>query len=236
MSEDNKKKSKPKWKKRLKILVLVLFLLAVVAVGAISGIVIAIAKDAPKINPTNISSLLNQTSFILDQNGNVMEKIQMDSGEYRTIVSINQMPKHLKDAFIAIEDERFEDHIGVDPKGIIKSAIDNIKAGHIVRGASTITQQLAKNLYLTTEKKFDRKIKEAYLALQIEKALTKDQILEGYLNRIYLGQGAYGVQEAAQTYFSKDVEELTIAEAAVIAGITKNPTRFYRWVYPRAWL
>ncbi|NLV77594.1 MAG: PBP1A family penicillin-binding protein, partial [Tissierellia bacterium] len=118
------------------------------------------------------------------------------------------------------------DHIGVDPKGIIKSTIDNIKAGHIVRGASTITQQLAKNLYLTSEKKLDRKIKEAYLALQIEKVLTKDQILEAYLNRIFLGQGAYGVQEAAQTYFSKDVEDLTIAESAVLAGIIKSPSKY----------
>lgn len=226
MSEDNKKKSKPKWKKRLKIFFLILFLLAIIAAGAVSGIVIAIAKDAPKINPTNITSLLNQTSFILDQNGNIIEKIQNKGYEYRTIVSINQMPKHLKDAFIAIEDERFEDHIGVDPKGIIKSAIDNVKAGHIVRGASTITQQLAKNLYLTSDKKWDRKIKEAYLALQIEKALTKDQILEAYLNRIFLGQGAYGVQEAAQTYFSKDVEELTIAESAVLAGIIKSPSKY----------
>ncbi len=224
MSEDNKKKSKPKWKKKLKIFFLLLVVLAIIAAGAITGIVIAIAKDAPKINPTNISSLLNQTSFILDQNGNVLEKIQTE--EYRTIVDIDQMPKHLKDAFIAIEDERFEDHIGVDPKGIVKSAIDNVKAGHIVRGASTITQQLAKNLYLSNEKKFDRKIKEAYLALQIENALTKDQILEAYLNRIFLGQGAYGVQEAAQTYFSKDVEDLTIAESAVLAGIIQSPTRY----------
>lgn len=226
MSEDNKKKPKPKWKKRLKIFFLVLFLLAIIAAGAVSGMVIAIAKDAPKINPTNITSLLNQTSFILDQNGNIIEKIQNKGYEYRTIVSVNQMPKHLKDAFIAIEDERFEDHIGVDPKGIVKSAIDNVKAGHIVRGASTITQQLAKNLYLTSEKKWDRKIKEAYLALQIEKALTKDQILEAYLNRIFLGQGAYGVQEAAETYFSKDVEELTIAESAVLAGIIKSPAKY----------
>ncbi|MCF6466477.1 penicillin-binding protein 1A [Clostridium sp. Cult2] len=232
MSEENKKKSKPKWRKRLKIFFLVLFLLAIIAVGAISGVVIAIAKDAPKINPQNISSLLNQTSFILDQNGNVLEKIQTE--EYRTIVGIDQMPQHLKDAFISIEDERFNEHIGVDPKGIIKSAIDNVKAGHIVRGASTITQQLAKNLYLTEDKKFDRKIKEAYLALQIEKALTKDQILEGYLNRIYLGQGAYGVQEAAQTYFSKDVENLTIAESAVLAGIIKSPTKYalYQTIKP----
>lgn len=229
MSEDNKnkqdkKKHKKNKKSGLKIFLLVLVIVIIIGIGATAGIVIAIAKEAPEIDPTNISALLNQTSFILDQNGNVIEKIQ--TKEYRTIVSIDQMPEHLKDAFISIEDERFYDHIGVDPKGIIKSTIDNIKAGHIVRGASTITQQLAKNLYLTSEKKLDRKIKEAYLALQIEKVLTKDQILEAYLNRIFLGQGAYGVQEAAQTYFSKDVEDLTIAESAVLAGIIKSPSKY----------
>lgn len=229
MSEDNKnkrdkKKRKKKKKSGLKIFLLVLLMIIIIGIGAATGIVIAIAKEAPEIDPTNIGALLNQTSFILDQNGNIIEKIQ--TKEYRTIVGIDQMPQHLKDAFISIEDERFYDHIGIDPKGIVKSAIDNVKAGHIVRGASTITQQLAKNLYLTSEKKFDRKIKEAYLALQIEKVLTKDQILEAYLNRIFLGQGAYGVQEAAQTYFSKDVEDLTIAESAVLAGIIKSPSKY----------
>ena len=167
MSEGNKKAPQKKKRKGLKIFFIVLFMLIVVSVGAVSGIVIGIAKDAPKIDPTNITSLLNQTSFILDENGKVIEKIQ--TKEYRTIVSLDKIPDHLQDAFIAIEDERFETHIGVDPKGILSSLIDNIKAGHTVRGASTITQQLARNLYLSNEKKLDRKIKEAYLALQIDK-------------------------------------------------------------------
>ena len=224
MSEGNKKAPQKKKRKGLKIFFIVLFMLIVISVGAVSGIVIGIAKDAPKIDPTNITSLLNQTSFILDENGKVIEKIQ--TKEYRTIVSLDKIPDHLQDAFIAIEDERFETHIGVDPKGILSSLIDNIKAGHTVRGASTITQQLARNLYLSNEKKLDRKIKEAYLALQIQKALTKDQVMEAYLNRIYLGQGAYGVQEASQTYFSKNVDELTIAESATLAGIVKSPTKY----------
>lgn len=230
----NRNKKVKKKKSGLKIFLLVLLMIIIIGLGAISGIVISIAKEAPKIDPTNIQSLLNQTSFILDENGNTIEKIQSEKNEYRTIVGLDKMPKHLQDAFISIEDERFETHVGVDPKGIVKSFIDNVKAGHIVRGASTITQQLAKNLYLTDEKKYDRKIKEAYLALQIEKALTKDQILEAYLNRIYLGQGAYGVQAAAQTYFSKNVEELTIAESALLAGIIKSPNKYspYQTVKP----
>ncbi len=224
MSEGNKKAPQKKKRKGLKTFFIVLLMIVVIAAGAVMGIVIGIVKDAPKIDPTNITSLLNQTSFILDENGKVIEKIQTE--EYRTIVSLSKMPTHLRDAFISIEDERFKTHIGVDPRGIISSFLDNLKAGHTVRGASTITQQLARNLYLSNEKTLDRKIKEAYLALQIDKALTKDQILEGYLNRIYLGQGAYGVQEAAQTYFSKNVDELTIAESAALAGIVKSPTKY----------
>jgi len=232
MTEKNKKKRKLDRKKKLKIFFISIFLLGVTALGAVGGIVLGIAKDAPEINPSNINSLLTQTSVILDQDGNLIEKIQTE--EYRTVVSINKIPKHLKDAFISIEDERFEKHIGVDVIGIVKSAIDNIRAGEIVRGGSTITQQLARNLYLTLDQNWTRKIQEAYLALQIERELSKDQILEAYLNRIFLGQGAYGVQEAAQTYFSKDVQDLTLAESAVLAGIVQSPSRYalYQTVKP----
>ncbi|NLJ78915.1 MAG: PBP1A family penicillin-binding protein [Tissierellia bacterium] len=220
----NNRKRKPRKRNKLKIFLISLVVVAIIAVGAVTGVVIAIAKDAPEIDPTNISSLLSQTSFILDQNGEMLEKIQTE--EYRTIVELDRIPEYLRAAFIAIEDERFDSHIGVDPIGIASSAMDNLKAGHTVRGASTITQQLARNLYLSNDRSWDRKIKEAYLALQIDKALTKDQVMEGYLNRIYLGQGAYGVQEAAQTYFSKDVDELTLAESALLAGVVKSPTKF----------
>ncbi|MFS8540698.1 MAG: transglycosylase domain-containing protein, partial [Tissierellales bacterium] len=171
MTEKNKKKRKFDRKKKLKIFFITIFLLGVTALGTVGGIVLGIAKDAPEINPSNINSLLTQTSVILDQDGNLIEKIQTE--EYRTVVSINKMPKHLKDAFISIEDERFEKHIGIDVIGIVKSAIDNIRAGEIVRGGSTITQQLARNLYLTLDQNWTRKIQEAYLALQIERELSK---------------------------------------------------------------
>lgn len=221
----NKKKSPGKiiWKS-IKILLIILLVLGIIGGGVVFGVVLSIIKDAPEIDPTRINASLDLTSTIYDSEGNLIEKIQ--APEFRTVVKINEMPKHLRDAFIAIEDERFETHFGVDPRGIISSAIDNIKAGTIVRGASTITQQLARNVYLTLDQEWDRKIKEAYLALQMEKALTKDQILEAYLNKINLGRGAYGVQEAAQTYFSKDVGELTIAESALLAGVVKSPTRY----------
>ena len=232
MSEHNKKKTKFNKKKGLKIIFITLFMVGAILAGTVSGIALAIIAEAPEINPSNMSSLLTQTSVILDEKGNVLEKIQTE--EYRTIVTIDKMPKYLKDAFIAIEDERFEDHIGIDIIGIVKSAIDNIKAGEIVRGGSTITQQLARNIYLTLDQNWTRKIQEAYLAIQIEQELTKDQILEAYLNRIYLGQGAYGVQSAAETYFSKDVQDLTLAESAVLAAIVQSPSRYglYQTIRP----
>lgn len=230
-NNDNNKKDRKKEKKKgnvvlktLKILLIVIIMLGIIGGGVVAGAVISILKDVPNIDPANVNTSLDQTSTIYDSNGELIEKIQ--APEFRTVVALDRMPKHLQEAFIAIEDERFRDHMGVDPKGIVASSIDNIKAGSIVRGASTITQQLVKNVYLTNDKNWDRKIKEAYLAIQMDKALTKDQILEAYLNRINLGQGAYGVQEAAQTYFSKDVEDLTIAESALFAGIVKSPSRY----------
>ncbi len=229
--------SKPKTKKKKKkrsnrftlwkfIKIVFILLLMVIIIGglAVGGAVLSVLKDVPQIDPSNINASLDQTSTIYDDQGNLLEKIQTE--QFRTIVSIDRMPSYLQDAFIAIEDERFYEHQGVDPVGIVSATVDNVKSGTIVRGASTLTQQLARNLYLSNDRDITRKIKEAYLALQIEKSLSKEQILEAYLNRINLGQGAYGVQEAAQTYFSKDVEELTIAEAALFAGIVKAPTNY----------
>lgn len=227
-----RKKSGNRFFKFLKILVLILIMLAVIGGGIVVGAVLSILKDVPDIDPANVNASLDQTSTIYDSNGELIEKIQ--APEFRTVVDLDVMPKHLQEAFISIEDERFKDHFGVDPKGIVSSAVDNVKAGSIVRGASTITQQLVRNVYLNMDKSWDRKIKEAYLAVQMDRALTKDQILEAYLNRINLGQGAYGVQEAAQTYFSKDVGDLTIAESALFAGIVKSPSRYspYQTIRP----
>lgn len=232
MSEHNDRKRRNRRKankktsvnKSIKITLLVLLILIVMAGGTLAGIVLSMVKAAPEIDPSQINLDLSHTSSILDLEGNLIEKIE--TAEFRTFVSINRMPKHLKQAFIAIEDERFFDHRGVDPKGIVSSALENLKADGIVRGASTITQQLVKNVYLTPEKKWSRKVQEAYLALQVDRALSKEQILEAYLNRNFFGQNAYGVQEAAQTYFSKDVEELTLAESALLAGVVKSTQQF----------
>lgn len=223
-SKDSRKKKNKNKKKKLSIfrLIIVSFLIVgFIAAGIVGGYVLAVIKTAPKIDPTSIDDYLHQNSYILDEKGNVIEKLL--TVQNRTSVTLDKIPKNLQNAFIAIEDERFIDHIGVDIRGIMGAILDYVKDGGSIRGASTITQQLARNLYLTNERKLERKIKEAYLAIQIEKQLTKEQILEAYLNTSYLGQGAYGVQEASQTYFSKDVGELTLAECALIAGLTKDP-------------
>jgi len=145
--------------------------------------------------------------------------------EKRIPIPITEMPKHLKNAFIAIEDVRFYKHFGVDVRGIARAAYKNIVHGGITEGASTITQQLARNLYLTQQKSFKRKIEEAVLAIQIERSYSKDEILNMYLNLIYLGEGAHGVEAAAYTYFHKKAKDLTLPESATLAALTKSPSR-----------
>ena len=145
--------------------------------------------------------------------------------EKRIPIPITEMPKHLMLAFIAIEDVRFYKHFGVDFRGIARAAYKNIIHRGITEGASTITQQLARNLYLTHQKSFKRKIEEAVLAIQIERSYSKDEILNMYLNLIYLGEGAHGVEAAAYTYFHKKAKELTLQESATLAALTKSPSR-----------
>lgn len=148
-------------------------------------------------------------------------------GEKRRIpVTLQQMPPELIKAFIATEDSRFYEHHGVDPVGIFRAASVAMFSGHASQGASTITQQLARNFFLSPEKTLMRKVKEAFLAIRIEQLLNKDEILELYLNKIYLGYRAYGVGAAAQVYFGKSVDQLTLSEMAVIAGLPKAPSTF----------
>ncbi|WP_422486512.1 penicillin-binding protein 1A [Gudongella sp. DL1XJH-153] len=226
MSTENKRKRKQNKftiGKAIKILLVMIIIAGIMAGGAVGAAVVSILDEAPEIDPTTIVTSLAETSSIYDLNGNLIEKIQAE--ELRTVVSIKEMPQHLVDAFIAIEDHRFEEHPGVDIEGIMGALVDNLRSGGL-RGASTITQQLVKNVYLSNEVKLTRKITEAYLALKVETILSKDQILEAYLNRNYFGQNAYGVQEASRTYFSKNVQDLTIAESALLAGVVKSTTQF----------
>src|SRR5262249_29790116 len=140
-------------------------------------------------------------------------------------VPIRRLPPHLLNAFIAIEDHRFYEHFGVDPVGLLRASIANLLRRHVSQRGSTITQQLAKNLFLTQERTLWRKLQELVLALWLERKLGMSQILELYLNRVYFGSGAYGVEAAAQRYFAKPAEQLNLAEAALLAGLVKSPSR-----------
>lgn len=222
----NKEKGKKKKKKKIRIFrvaLLIIFVALIIVGGSIAGMVLGIVKSAPEIR-TDLTETLSESSIIVDEAGNIIEQIH-DPNENREIIKLSSIPKHLQNAFIAIEDERFRTHFGIDIKRVFGSLIHNIKVGDLTsQGASTITQQLIKNLYFTSDKLWERKIQEMYMATQIERKLSKDQILEGYLNTIPLGQSAWGVQTAAYTYFSKDVSELTLAESAMMAGAAKGPS------------
>jgi penicillin-binding protein 1A len=153
--------------------------------------------------------------------------------ERRIEVPYSRFPKQLVMAFVAGEDARFFEHPGVDLFGIVRAFVRNVEAGEIVEGGSTITQQVVKRIMLTSEKSFGRKIKEAVLAYRIDKYLTKEEIITIYLNNIFLGRGAYGVEAAAQEYFSKHVEDLSLAECAILAGIPKAPSRYSPYLNPQ---
>src|SRR5438034_1434754 len=154
--------------------------------------------------------------------------------ERRILVPLEKIPRYLVNAVVAIEDSRFFEHRGLDFVGIARAAITNLVSGKIRQGASTITQQLARSLFLSPKRDYERKAKEALLALKMEQVLGKEQILELYLNQIYFGHGAYGVQSAAQTYFGKEVGQLTVAEAAYLAGLPKGPADYSPYYHPEA--
>ncbi len=201
------------------------FLLLVGVLGALAmgGAVLGIAKAYMETAPTLDLALLSEqdkTSFIYDADGNVITDYK--GTENRVMVSIAQMPANLQHAFVAVEDARFYTHNGVDLKRILGSFVQNF-VSNSNQGGSTITQQLIKNTVLSSELSYKRKIQEAYLAMQLETMYTKDQILECYLNTIYLGENYYGVEVAAEGYFGKSLSDLTLRECAMLAGLTNNP-------------
>jgi penicillin-binding protein 1A len=146
--------------------------------------------------------------------------------EKRIFVPLQQIPPTLRNAIIAVEDARFYSHFGVDVRGILRAAYQNFRHGRVVEGGSTITQQLAKVLFLTPDRSFSRKVKEALLALELEKRYSKDRLLELYLNQVYMGHGAYGVEAAARMYFGKSVQDLTLPEAAMLAALPRSPGNY----------
>ncbi|MFG6116242.1 PBP1A family penicillin-binding protein [Halobacillus sp. MO56] len=167
--------------------------------------------------------VLNDATTVELENGEVIERIYTEN---RTSISIDEVPDHVEDAFIAVEDARFYEHGGIDPRAIFRALYKDLIAMKKVEGGSTITMQLAKNLFLTNDKTWMRKTKEVMAALYLERNYTKKEILELYLNRIYFGKGIYGIEQASQTFYSKPASEMTISEGAMLAGMPKAPNTY----------
>ena len=209
-----------------KLLVILLKLIAVLFVVGALGVFAIIIKY--RLELPNIQSMVEDykpqmATTIYDKNNNVVDVLEAES---RDAVKLEDVSPYVKEAFLAIEDKKFYSHHGLHFKGIIRAVLTNFLKGKATQGGSSITQQLAKNAFLTPERTFARKVKEAILTYQIERTYTKDEILERYLNEIYFGSGSYGIKNAADQYFRKDPKDLNIAEAALLAGIPNRPTKY----------
>ena len=221
-----------------KALIICILLIIVIGIGGVGLFAKKIASNAPTVTPDDVKPK-DFTSFVYSKDGTLLEEFKQ-SGSNRVYVSIDKIPEDMANAFVAIEDERFYQHNGIDLQGIMRAAVVGITSGgHFSEGASTLTQQLIKNNVFPNfleEKTFydrlERKLQEQVLALDIEKQMTKEEILEAYMNTINLGQSCLGVQAASQRYFNKDVSELTLSECTVIAGITQSPTAYDPVIHP----
>ena len=200
----------------------ILFLL--VAWGTIFGAVFfsRFVSNLPDVN-TLLAHEPSKDITLLDDKGRMIARRGLTQG---SMIPVEQMPHYVPDAFIAIEDRRFRDHVGVDPIGMGRAAVENMSAGHVVQGGSTLTQQLAKNLFLDPKRTLERKTQEAALALYLESRYSKNQILTLYLNRVYFGAGAFGIEAASERFFGKHAVELTLPEAAMLAGSVKAPGKY----------
>ncbi|MDM5454977.1 transglycosylase domain-containing protein [Peribacillus simplex] len=171
---------------------------------------------------SHLQNILQQPTGIYDRDGNLASTITANKSEG---VSIDEIPEHMKQAVVSIEDHRFYEHHGIDYQGILRALIKNAKAGSVVEGGSTLTQQLVKITMLESNRTLKRKIEEFFLAQEVEDKYTKDEILDMYLNQVYFGHGAWGIKKAANIYFSKEVSELTVAEGALLAGVINLPSK-----------
>ena len=206
----------------LRLLAIVLVCAGLAGLGALIGIAKAYVDTAPTLDLAALNAQ-DKTSFIYDSEGNLITDYK--GTEDRIMVSIEEIPRTLQNAFVAVEDARFYEHNGVDVKRIVGAFVSNVVSG-TSQGGSTITQQLIKNTMLSDEYSYKRKLQEAYLAMELETRYTKDQILESYLNTIFLGGNYYGVKVAAYGYFGKELGELTLRECAMLAGMTRSPNYY----------
>ena len=198
-----------------------LFVLALIGGGALSLALINYTIRFP--DPMSLrKSDATPVVRVLARDGSVLA----ERGQNYQFVPLDLLPQHVIEAVVATEDRRFFDHRGLDPIGLLRASLANLRAGRYVQGGSTLSQQLAKNLFLSSERTLGRKFEELLLAIWLEVRLPKQDILELYLNRVYFGGGAYGIEAAARRYFDKPARALTLAEAAVLAGVLKAPSKY----------
>ncbi len=217
MSNNKKKRKLNKWRLSLVIGLLLFFIVG----GAGLGFLIGVIKNMPDFDPENYNPDL--TTSVYDSEGNLISHLR--GSENRMYANFDEIPDTVKEAFLAVEDHRFYNHFGVDIESVARSVVANIRHGGYAQGFSTITMQLARNAFIESrEKRLERKIQEIILSIQLERIYTKDEIFEFYLNHIYFGEGAWGIKAAAQIYFDKELDELTLAESAMLAGVVQRPS------------
>ncbi|WDP89853.1 MAG: PBP1A family penicillin-binding protein [Desulfobacter sp.] len=228
LKKRGKKKERSLFRTLFKWVFILSFIAALAGCAGIAGLFFYLSQDLPKINTLKDYRPSTVTNVYSDDGRKIGEFYK----ERRIVIPLDEMPKNLTNAFVAAEDSRFREHPGIDIQSIVRAFIKNLKAGGIVQGGSTITQQVTKSFLLTPERTYKRKLKEAILAYRIEKKFTKDEILYLYLNQIYLGHGAYGVEAAAENYFGKHAKDLTLAECAMLAGLPQAPSKYSPFRYP----
>src|SRR5467141_1091884 len=220
-----------RWLRRVLVAVGALTLLGLTAVGVAALWAFTILpRSLPSVTALETLQPIQGTK-IYDDNDEAITELHV---ERRILVPLAQIPQSLRDAILATEDRRFYSHWGIDPIGVARAVIQNYRRGRIVEGGSTITQQLTKVLFLTPDKSLERKMKEAALALELERRYSKDRILEMYLNQVYFGNGAYGVEAASRTYFGKSVNEISVKDAALLAGLPRAPSTYSPFDHPEA--
>ena len=213
--------------KRKTILIYVIVILGSTLLGAGVGVLSAYLRSAPSLDQVNIHQ--NFTTYIYDINGRLITDLYKEN---RIPVDITELPDYVKNAVVAIEDDQFYNHHGINFIAFGRAILVNIRDWNFSQGGGTITMQLARNVFLTQKKTIMRKLEEFLWAVQIERKYSKDEILEAYLNEFYLNHGAYGIESGARTFFGKSAKDLSVSEAALIAGVIRWPTRYSPFVNP----
>jgi penicillin-binding protein 1A len=229
-ASDRKLRRRRLWWRLITIAALLITAMAALLAGVVSGVYSSMTEVLPP--PGDITSFRPAEGVrVYSADGVLLGRV---AREHRQFLPITDIPSDLQLAAIAVEDRRFYRHHGVDPRGVLAALRDNLLGGRIVRGGSTITQQLARNVYLSPKRTLGRKLQEMILALQIERTFSKEEILELYLNQVYYGNGAYGVQVAAETYFDRPLRALSLSQCALLAGLPQRPSDYNPFLNPQA--